>query len=633
MPDFRGALDSGRVILLDGAMGTELYRRGIFINRCYDDLSRTTPNLIREIHQEYRKAGADVLETNTFGANRFRLGGYGLEGAVEEINAAAAGLARVVAGDELFVAGSIGPIGLRLEPYGATSREEAREAFRDQAAALAEGGADLFILETFSDLEEIRQAVAGCRDASELPVIGQMTIQTDRQTTYGDTPEHIARELEGLGVDAVGLNCSVGPAIMLEAIGQMSRATDLPISAVPNAGLPKEVQGRKMYLADPEYMASYARKLVQAGTRIVGGCCGTTPAHIREMANQLRAVDPRTAVVVGEPGPEPAEVAEGAAVEPVPLGERSAWGRKLAAAEMVTSVEILPPRGADASGMLEACRWLKEAGVDAVNVPDGARAMMRMGVIAASALIEREVGVETVVHYCCRDRNLLGMMSDLVGMEALGLRNILVITGDPPKMGPYPDATAVFDIDSIGLTNLVSRLNHGQDLGGNPLGEPTSFVIGVGVNPGAVELERELERWHWKVEAGAEFGVTQPVFDVEALVGFLDRIERAGTRIPIVAGIWPLVSLRNAEFLNNEVPGIDVPDLHLERMQRAQEEGKEQARAEGCAIAREMLAEVRDLVEGVQVSAPFGKVRYALDVFAALEGYPSLEELEGRMAG
>ncbi|MCZ6477621.1 MAG: methylenetetrahydrofolate reductase, partial [Gemmatimonadetes bacterium] len=391
--------------------------------------------------------------------------------------------------------------------------------------------------------------------------------------------------------------------------------------------------GRKMYLADPEYMASYARKLVQAGTRIVGGCCGTTPAHIREMANQLRAVDPRTAVVVAEPGPEPADVGEGEAVEPAPLGERSAWGRKLAAGERVTSVEILPPRGADASGMLEACRWLREAGVDAVNVPDGARAMMRMGVIAASALIEREVGIETVVHYCCRDRNLLGMMSDLVGTQALGLRNILLITGDPPKMGPYPDATAVFDIDAIGLTNLVSRLNHGQDLGGNPLGEPTSFVIGVGVNPGAVELERELERWHWKVEAGAEFGVTQPVFDVEALVGFLDRIERAGTRIPIVAGIWPLVSLRNAEFLNNEVPGIHVPDRHLERMRRAQEEGKEQARAEGCAIAREMLAEVRDLVEGVQVSAPFGKVRYALDVFAALEGYPSLEALEGRMAG
>jgi len=633
MPDFRSALDSGRVILLDGAMGTELYRRGIFINRCYDDLSRTAANLIREIHQEYRKAGADVLETNTFGANRFRLRGYGLEAAVEEINTAAARLAREVAGDELFVAGSIGPIGLRLEPYGATSRQEAREAFRDQAAALAEGGADLFILETFSDLEEIRQAVAGCRDASELPVIGQMTIQTDRQTTYGDTPEHIARELEELGVDAVGLNCSVGPAIILEAIGQMSRATDLPISAVPNAGLPKEVQGRKMYLADPEYMASYARKLVQAGTRIVGGCCGTTPAHIREMANQLRAVDPRTAVVVAEPGPEPADVGEGEAVEPAPLGERSAWGRKLAAGERVTSVEILPPRGADASGMLEACRWLKEAGVDAVNVPDGARAMMRMSVIAASALIEREVGIETVVHYCCRDRNLLGMMSDLVGTQALGLRNILLITGDPPKMGPYPDATAVFDIDAIGLTNLVSRLNHGQDLGGNPLGEPTSFVIGVGVNPGAVELERELERWHWKVEAGAEFGVTQPVFDVEALVGFLDRIERAGTRIPIVAGIWPLVSLRNAEFLNNEVPGIHVPDRHLERMRRAQEEGKEQARAEGCAIAREMLAEVRDLVEGVQVSAPFGKVRYALDVFAALEGYPSLEALEGRMAG
>ncbi len=259
--------------------------------------------------------------------------------------------------------------------------------------------------------------------------------------------------------------------------------------------------------------------------------------------------------------------------------------------------------------------------------------MMRMGVIAASALIEREIGIETVVHYCCRDRNLLGMMSDLIGAQALGLRNMLIITGDPPKMGPYPDATAVFDIDSVGLTNLVSHLNHGLDLGGNALGSSTSFVVGVGVNPGAVDLDEEIEHWYWKVEAGAEFGVTQPVFDVEMLVAFLERIEKAGTRIPIVAGIWPLVSLRNAEFLNNEVPGIEVPGRYMDRMARAQETGKEHARAEGCAIAREMLAEVAEFVEGVQVSAPFGKVPYALDVFAALEGYPTLEELEEQMKG
>lgn len=637
MPDFREALDSGRVILLDGAMGTEIYRRGVFINRCFDDLSRTDPNLVREVHTEYRRAGAQVLETNTFGANRFRLQGYGLESKVSEINAAAAGIAREVAGDELFVAGSVGPIGVRLEPYGATARSEAREAFREQAAALAEAGVDLFLLETFSDLEEIRQAIEGCRAASDLPVVAQVTIQPNGETTYGDQPEHIAETVGAMGVDAIGLNCSVGPAIILAAIKKMARVTDLPLSAVPNAGLPQEVHGRKIYLADPEYMAGYARRLVQAGVRIVGGCCGTTPAHIREMATQIRVVAqraPRVRVGPTDGGDGPIlAVRSEEASEPAPIAERSAWGRKLAAGEMVTSVEILPPRGTDASDMLESCRWLKGAGVDAVNVPDGARAMMRMGVIAASALIEREIGIETVVHYCCRDRNLLGMMSDLIGAQALGLRNMLIITGDPPKMGPYPDATAVFDIDSVGLTNLVSHLNHGLDLGGNALGSATSFVTGVGVNPGAVDLNEEIEHWYWKVEAGAEFGVTQPVFDVKTLVAFLERVEKAGTRIPIVAGIWPLVSLRNAEFLNNEVPGIEVPDRYMDRMARAQDTGKEHARAEGCAIAREMLSEVAALVEGVQVSAPFGKVPYALDVFAALEGYPTLEELEEQMKG
>jgi len=619
-------------------MGTEIYRRGVFINRCFDDLSRTDPNLVREVHTEYRRAGAQVLETNTFGANRFRLQGYGLESQVSEVNAAAAGIAREVAGDELFVAGSVGPIGVRLEPYGATARSEAREAFREQAAALAEAGVDLFLLETFSDLEEIRQAIEGCRAASDLPVVAQVTIQPNGETTYGDQPEHIAESVGGMGVDAIGLNCSVGPAIILAAIQKMARVTSLPLSAVPNAGLPQEVHGRKIYLADPEYMAGYARRLVQAGVRIIGGCCGTTPAHIREMATQIRVVAqraPRLRVGLTDGGESPVSLAVRGeeAAEPAPIADRSAWGRKLAAAEMATSVEILPPRGTDASGMLESCRWLKGAGVDAVNVPDGARAMMRMGVIAASALIEREIGIETVVHYCCRDRNLLGMMSDLIGAQALGLRNMLLITGDPPKMGPYPDATAVFDIDSVGLTNLVSHLNHGLDLGGNALGSSTSFVVGVGVNPGAVDLDEEIEHWYWKVEAGAEFGVTQPVFDVETLVAFLERIEKAGTRIPIVAGIWPLVSLRNAEFLNNEVPGIEVPHRYMDRMARAQDTGKQHARAEGCAIAREMLSEVADLVEGVQVSAPFGKVPYALDVFAALEGYPTLEELEEQMKG
>ncbi len=653
MPDFRSALATGRVVLFDGAMGTELYRRGIFLNRCYDDLSRTAPDLVRQIHAEYRAAGAEVLETNTFGANRARLRGYGLEGAVEAINRAAAALAREAAGEDGFVAGSLGPLGVRLEPYGPTSEAEARTIFAEQAAALAAGGADLLVCETFSDLAELRQALAGCREATTLPVAALITIQPDGRTTYGGAPGQAAEELEAAGAEVVGMNCSVGPALMLEAVQAMARHTERPLAAIPNAGLPREVQGRKMYLAAPEYMASYARKLVQAGARIVGGCCGTTPEHIREMAHQIRAVAPRhpqvgrpaaegatrvetrerAAEAAAEPGadgdrPEPEDERNGADLDeeapgeaPVPLAERSAWGRKLAAGEMVTSVEILPPKGSDAETMLAACRALREAGVDAVNVPDGARAMMRMGVIAASTLIEREAGIETVVHYCCRDRNLLGMMSDLIGAQALGLRNLLLITGDPPKMGPYPDATAVFDIDSIGLTNLVASLNRGLDLGGNPVGSRTSFVVGVGVNPGAVELERELKRWYWKVDAGAEFAVTQPVFDLGQLVSFVERVEREGTRIPIVAGIWPLVSLRNAEFLENEVPGIHVPDAVMARMRRAQEKGKDAARREGCAIAREMLAEVKALVEGVQVSAPFGKVEYALDVFAALDAF------------
>lgn len=615
MPDFREALRSDRVIVVDGAMGTEIYRRGIFLNACYDELCRKKPDLVTEIHESYRAAGAEVLETNSFGASRPRLAGFGLDEAVREINKAAAELARAVAGDELFVAGSIGPLGIRLEPLGPTSRDEARAFFAEQAEALAAGGADLFVLETFSDLNEIREAVAGCRDVSDLPLIAQMTVQLDRKTTYGTTPMQFARELTELGADAIGVNCSVGPAPLLDVVRDMAEASELPISAIPNAGLPQDYQGRKIYMASPEYMAAYARKLVQAGARLIGGCCGTGPDHVSEIANQIRAVSPRTRTV---PVAKALATVEDR-MEPVPLAERSEWGRRLAGGKKVTSVEILPPRGSDSADMLEACRELKRAGVHAVNVPDGARAMMRMGVLAASTLIEKDVGLETVVHYCCRDRNLLGMMSDLLGAQALGLRNLLIITGDPPKMGPYPEATAVFDIDSIGLTNLVTALNAGLDPGGNAIGDQTSFVVGVGVNPSAVDMKREMERWCWKVEAGAEFAVTQPVFDVDCLVRFVRDAEAGGTRIPIVAGIWPLTSLRNAEFLNNEVPGISVPETILERMGAAQEKGRDHARAEGCAIAREMLAEVRDIVEGVQVSAPFGRVAYALDVLAALE--------------
>jgi len=613
MPDFRQALESDRVLLFDGAMGTELYRRGVFVNRCYDALSVDEPELIRDIHRDYRRAGAEVLETNTFGGNRMRLQSYGEEERVEEINRAAARLAREAAGDELFVGGSMGPLGVRLEPYGPTSEAEARDIFGQQAELLTEGGVDLLVLETFGDLNELRQAVKACEDL-EPPVLAQMTIQPDGRTSYGVEPEQIAAAMEEAGADGVGLNCSVGPAGMLEAVERMAESTTLPISAIPNAGMPQEVEGRKMYMASPEYMATYARRLVQSGARMVGGCCGTGPEHVREMARQLEEGPrprPRAGrAVEARPAPE-----ETPPEEPTPLAERSDWGRKLDAGEQVTCVEVQPPRGSDPTPLLEACRRLEEAGVDAVNVPDGARASVRMGVIAASTLVQREVGIEALAHYTCRDRNLLGMTGDLLGAQALGLRNLLLVTGDPPKTGPYPDATAVFDVDSIGLTNLVRRLNHGQDVGGTALGSRTEFVIGVGVNPDAENREREMRRWYWKVEAGAEYAVTQPVFDVESLAEFLSEVERRGTRPPpVVASVWPLTDLRNAEFLNNEVPGIRVPERILDRMRRAEERGEGHARAEGRDVAREIISDVREMADGVQVIASEGQVDQALDV-------------------
>jgi methionine synthase I (cobalamin-dependent)/5,10-methylenetetrahydrofolate reductase len=605
----RELLNDGKVHVLDGAMGTMLYSKGFFLNVCYDELSVKQPKLVQEVHEAYVRAGAEILETNTFGANPVKLRSYGLADDTEQINRTAAELARKASAGRASVVGAIGPLGVRLEPFGALSREEAFAHFQRQARGLIAGGVDGFILETFSDVDEIHEALRAVQSVSDLPVIAQMTIGDDGLTHYGTAPETFAKQLTEWGADVIGVNCSVGPAGVLEAVEKLVKATDRPISAVPNAGLPKDVGDRKIYLASPEYMASYARRMIEAGARIVGGCCGTTPEHIKKIRDYVASVVPRHQPVVHAR----ATVAPPAGVEQVPLATRSRWGAKLAAGTLVTSVEIVPPKGVDPTPMLEQCRALKAAGVDAVNVPDGPRAQSRMGVLPSAILIQREVGIETVIHYCCRDRNLLGMLSDILGAHAAGLRNILIITGDPPKMGPYPEATAVFDIDSIGLTNLVYRLNHGLDPGNNPIGAPTSWVIGVGVNPGAAELDRELSRFHWKVEAGAEFAVTQPVFDVRQLESFLKRVE--AYRIPIVAGIWPLLSLRNAEFLANEVPGVVVPAEVLERMRRAQEKGKEAALAEGVKIAREMFQQVKGSVQGVQVSAPFGRVEVALEVF------------------
>src|SRR5213082_1246166 len=616
MDTFRELLDSDRAYIFDGAMGTMLYSKGIYINRSYDELNLVAADLVREVHTEYVRAGADIIETNTFGATANKLQPYGLEASLREINIRAAQIAREAAGNRVLVAGAVGPLGLRIEPYGPTSFDEAKEMFTAQVSALLEGGVDLFVLETFSDISELHQAIRAVRELCDLPIVAQVTIQLDGSTSFGTTADVFTRRLDEWGADVIGLNCGVGPAIVLNAIEKMRTFTTRRLSAQPNAGLPRDVGGRQIYMCSPEYMAEYSRRIIQAGAKFVGGCCGTTPTHIKLIADAIRSISPRQ--IVHSVKNHPVTIAElkPEDVQVMPAEQRSRWAGKIARGEFVTSVEVLPPKGCDAQKTLDSIGLLKDAGVDGVNIPDGPRAQTRMSAQATAVLVEREIGIEAVLHYCCRDRNLLGMMSDLLGAAALGLHNLLIITGDPPKMGPYPDATVVFDIDAIGLTNMVNKLNHGLDIGNNPIGEPTAFSIGVGVNPGAVNMDEEMKRFEWKIEAGAEYAITQPVFDTQQLRDFLKAIE--SFRIPIVAGIWPLVSFRNAEFLHNEVPGVHVTPEIMVRMRVASAISKEAGRDEGLKIARESLLEVRDFIQGAQVSAPFGNVKYALEVFSVL---------------
>src|SRR5271166_176036 len=599
-------------VLCDGAMGTLLYAKGIFINRSYDELNLSQPELIRGIHHDYLQAGAEIVETNTFGGNSFRLARHSIADKVGDINRAGARLAREAAKSfDVWVAGSVGPLGTRIEPLGKTSYQEARDAFREQIEALVEGGVDLLILETFGYLEEIHQAMLAAKDVkASLPIVAQVTIDEDSNCLDGSNPETFAPKLVEWGADVIGCNCSVGPVAMLDAIERVRAMTSLPLSAQPNAGIPRSVEGRNIYLCSPEYMASYARKFVAAGVKVVGGCCGTTPEHIRVMKSALRVGEARA-----KAGPPP--VAGGHAATPaspvVPLEKRSALGAKLARGEFVTMVEIVPPKGIDIRKEIDGAKFVKSVGVDAVNIPDSPRASARMSNQALSLLIQRDVGIDAILHYTCRDRNVLCIQSDLLGAAAVGIKNLICITGDPPKMGNYPDATAVFDVDAIGLVNIVHSLNRGLDLGGNPIGTGTGFVIGVGANPGITDLDEEVRRFEFKVEAGAEYAVTQPVFDLRLLENFLKRIEHC--RIPVVAGIWPLVSVRNAEFMKNELR-VSVPDSILERMAKAQT--PEAARAEGVAIAREMLIAARQTVQGAQISAPMGRYSSAVDVLEAL---------------
>ncbi len=611
---------NARTVLCDGAMGTSLYSRGVFINRCYDELNLSQPELVRAVHEDYLQSGAEIIETNTFGANAIRLERHGLRDKVADINRAGVSIARQAVrqlaekqAGTAYVAGSIGPLGVHLEPLGKTSLEEARAAFAEQIQALTSGGpgvgVDLLFIETMPALNEAEQAVLAAKAAApDLPVIVMVTVDEEANCLDGASPETAAARIESWGVDGIGCNCSVGPATVLTAIERMAAVTSLPLMAMPNAGMPRSVEGRNIYLCSPEYMASFARKFTKAGVQFIGGCCGTTPQHIRAMKSALRATDAQAAAQ--RTTKREAIVTE---TPPAAIQERSRLGRLVHEGAFITMVEIVPPKGIDCSKELKGAQELADLGIHAINVPDSPRASARMSAQSLCIQIQQKTGIETLLHYTCRDRNVLSIQSDLLGASSIGLKNVLCLTGDPPKLGNYPDATAVYDVDAIGLVNIVHRLNHGLDIGGNPIGASTGFTIAVAANPGVPDLDNEVRRFAWKVEGGAEYGITQPVFDLRVLETFLKRIE--GFRIPIVAGIWPLTSLRNAEFMKNDLR-VSVPDEILARMGKAS--SPDAARAEGILIAQEMLHAARTMVQGVQVSAPFGRYSAAADVLAAV---------------
>ncbi len=590
------------VIVFDGGVGTYLYEKGIFINTCFDELNLINPDLVSEVHRDYVGAGADVIETNTYGANRYKLAAHGLETKVYEVNLKGAQIARKVAGDSTLVAGSVGPLGVQIEPLGKLAYDEAKDAFKEQIKGLLDGGVDLIILETFALVAELKQALRAVKELKpDCPVIAQVTINDDGNLLSGGSLESFVSEVSEFKPDAIGMNCSVGPKLMLDALERLKPLTEIPISVQPNAGFPMNIGGRNIYMTSPEYIAEYSKRFIQTGASIVGGCCGTNPEHIRAIRRAVKALQPskKIEVTVGQ-----LKVTAPEAVKVYEMSEKSRMSNKLLRKEFVTLVELVSPKGVSPIKEVQKARKLFHFGIDAINIPDGPRASARMSALALAVTMQREVGIEPVLHFACRDRNVIGMQSDLLGAWALGIRNLIAITGDPPKLGNYPDATAVFDVDAIGLTNLIKRLNHGLDLAGNPIGDPTGFCIGVGFNPGAINLDEEIRRLDWKIEAGAEYIVTQPVFDLKILERAMKRIEYV--KLPLLCGIWPLISYRNAEFMNNEVPGASVPPEIMDRMRKTTT--KEEGFAEGVKIARETYEHVRGEVAGIQLSAPMGRI-------------------------
>jgi methionine synthase I (cobalamin-dependent)/5,10-methylenetetrahydrofolate reductase len=586
---------SERVLVCDGAMGTLLYSKGVFLNRCFDELNLTQPGLVSQVHEAYVQAGADVLETNTFGANRIKLGPFALGDKTHAINVEGARLARRAAGDGVFVAGAIGPLGVRIEPWGRTGVDEAEAVFGEQAEALAQGGVDLFILETFRDVNELTAAVRAVRRVSQLPIVAQMTTEDDGNTLDGTPPEVFVPALEFAGADVIGVNCSVGPAAMLETIEAIAGLTTRKLSAQPNAGRPRDVDGRNLYLCSPEYMATYARRFVQAGVRLVGGCCGTTPDHIRQIAMSVRAL-----ALVSDRSSVAAEISQVPSVAPTPRAARSAFGRVLAEGKFALIGEASAPRGLDLGAVVSGVRRQQTTGICAVSVPDYPRNGARVSALALALVLQRQSGVDAVLHVTCRDRNLMGLQSDLLGAHAMGIRNVLLTTGDPSPQTAYADATSVFEVDAIGLLNMASSLNRGLDIGGQMHGMATQFHIGAAVNPFSPDLEAEWRRLDFKIEAGAEYLLTPPIFDLEAFDAALPRLTSAG--VPIIAGLVALDSVRQAEFHASEVSGVRMPESLLDDLRQSDD-----PTAKGHAWSVAMARALRERVQGLRISTLHGR--------------------------